>query len=543
MTTSNADILIVGARVITMDPARPAVQALAIKDGRVIATGDEATVSELRGNHTEVRDAGGAFVTPGLIDAHLHPIQGIELANGLDAGGLTRPDQLLAALRIEADRVLAENDGGWVRAWNVDYEVFMHMPATADAIDDAVRGLPALLIYFDGHTALASSEALRRANVTGRRDFADTSEIVVDASGRPTGELREPGAIDLVMDIAPVPGRDESLAFVRGVMATMSSSGMTGGCIMDGTAPRLELLAALDEGEGLPIRIVTAVDHQPGFDEERTQQNFATRDLAGRRWRAGIVKFYTDGVVETGTSWLYEPDTAGEGREPFWKDEGAYARMVARYAEQGFLVATHAIGDRAIGAAIDAYVAAGVRSRNGAGTPHRIEHLETTADRDVARLAAYGITASLQPIHMQWRKADGSDDWSRRLGPERAARAFRVGDMQRAGVPLALGSDWPIAQVDARLGLAWTRLRRAPGALDATVLEPEQRLSGYEALHGYTVGAAIAQGDLDLGRLVPGAKADYAVWADNPIAVSGDELATLPVLETAVGGAITHRAA
>jgi predicted amidohydrolase YtcJ len=534
MTGFDADTIVTGAHVVTMDPRRPHASAFAVRDGRFLAVGDDALIRELRGPRTVVHDLGGAAVTPGLIDAHLHPIQGIELTAGIDLGGLTTAATLLAALRSEADRALAEDADPWVRGWNVDYDVFHDLPMTAAAIEDAVRGLPALLILFDGHTALASRAGLARAGITGARESDDSSCIVVDADGRPTGELRELGAYEPVRLSAPALTRDETLAVGHELLRGLRDSGLTGGTIMDGGFATLELLDALEQGPGLPIRIVSAIDHEPGFDEERTTLNLGMRDRRGDRWRGGVVKLYADGVVETGTAWLYEPDTAGTGLEPFWKDAAAYARTVRRYADAGFQVATHAIGDRAVGEVVDAYLAAGVRSAGGA--PHRIEHLETTTDRDVARIAAAGITASMQPLHMQWRKADGSDDWSRKLGPERAARAWRARDYRDAGAPLALGSDWPIAQNDARIGLAWSMLRRRPGDPDAPVFEPAQVLTPYQALHGYTVGAALAQGDADLGRIAPGFRADYAVWAENPLHVSPDDLPDLPVQATVVGG-------
>ncbi len=537
MSQGAADVILVGSRVLTMDPARPIADAVAFREGRVLAVGNAADLREHRGPHTEVRELQGATITPGLIDAHLHPIQGLELAVGADLGGLTTGAAFLAALRAEADRALAEDSDPWVRGWNLDYDVFHDVPPTARAIDDAVRGLPALVVLFDCHTAVASSAALRRAGITGAREFADTSEIVVDADGRPTGELRELPAYTPVLEAAPAPSQEETLAHARSLLAGLGASGLTGGTIMDGKAASLDLLAELDRRD-LPVRIVTAIDHEPGFDEERTRANLALRDRRGERWRGGVVKLYTDGVVETGTAWLYEPDTAGGGTEPFWKEPGAYERTVARYAAAGFQVATHAIGDRAIRCAIDAYRAVGVTS---AGAPHRIEHLETLDDRDLTALAEHGITASLQPLHMQWRKADGSDDWSRRLGPERAARAWRAGDLLRAGVPLALGSDWPIAQSDARVGLAWAMLRRKPGDPDAPVFEPAQRLTPMQALHGYTRAAAVAQGDTDLGALIPGYRADYAVWADDPTRIPPDQLVELPVHETGIDGRPVHR--
>jgi predicted amidohydrolase YtcJ len=534
MTGFDADTIVTGAHVVTMDPRRPHATAFAVRDGRFLAVGDDALIRELRGPRTVVHDLGGAAVTPGLIDAHLHPIQGIELTAGIDLGGLTTGAALLTALRAEADRALAEDPDPWVRGWNLDYDVFHDLPMTADAIEDAVRGLPSLLIVFDGHTALASRAGLERAGISGAREFEDSSCVVVDADGRPTGELRELGAYEPVRLSAPALTRDQTLAVGHDLLRGLRGSGLTGGTIMDGGFATLALLDALEQGPGLPIRIVSAIDHEPGFDEERTGANLAMRDRRGGRWRGGVVKLYADGVVETGTAWLHEPDSAGAGLEPFWKDAAAYARTVRRYADAGFQVATHAIGDRAVAEVVDAYLAAGVRSAGGA--PHRIEHLETTTDRDVARIAAAGITASMQPLHMQWRKADGSDDWSHRLGPERAARAWRVRDYWEAGAALALGSDWPIAQNDARIGLAWSMLRRRPGDPDAPVFEPDQVLTPYQALHGYTVGAALAQGDADLGRIAPGYRADYAVWAENPLHVSPDDLPDLPVQGTVVGG-------
>ncbi|WP_258566389.1 amidohydrolase family protein [Leucobacter luti] len=117
----------------------------------------------------------------------------------------------------------------------------------------------------------------------------------------------------------------------------------------------------------------------------------------------------------------------------------------------------------------------------------------------------------MQLPHLQWRIADGSDEWARRLGPQRAARGWNAASVLAAGAPLALGSDWPIADLDARFGLAWAMLRRAPGARDAFVYEPEQRLSAAQALHGYTRGAALAQGDDDLGIIRPGARGPRGV--------------------------------
>jgi predicted amidohydrolase YtcJ len=542
MRTSFADSILVNANVVTLAPGRPEATAIAVRAGRIIAVGDAETLAEYRGAGTTVSDLGGRTVTPGLIDAHLHPIQGIELAAGVDFGGVRDPNVFLAELRKTAGSAQLERahgGAGWVRGWNLDYDVFSTLPLTAAAIENAVLGLPTLLMFFDGHTALASREALHRAGITGARNFTDTSEIIVDAAGVPTGELREDSAFDLVLKSAPALTTAQTVERVREIFGQLGASGVTGGCIMDGNRASLDLLDEVDaSGTGLPLRIVSALAHNPGYDEDRTQDYLSMRDRRGARWRGGLIKLFNDGVIDTGTAWLYEPDTQGDGLTSFWQDPTEFERVVQRYSAAGFQIATHAIGDRAIGTTIDAYLAAGVHSGRA---PHRIEHLECTADRDLARMAAAGITASVQPLHLQWRKADASDSWAARLGPERTARAWRVRDMIDAGALVALGSDWPVAQLDSRIGMAWARLRRTPGQPDAPVFEPTQVLTAAEALLGYTAWAAEAQGDRDLGRILPGFAADLAVWDDNPLTVSADELLSVPVHATLVNGTTVYR--
>ena len=539
MTRKIAETIIEGALVRSVVPGDedPSPRSIAIADGRILALGDAAGIREaFAGPGTRIDDATGRTITPGLIDAHLHPIQGVELCQGVDLGGVANRRELADALRAEAARVRGAGSGGWVRGWNLDYAVFEGVPLSAELIDDALDGLPALLYFFDFHTALASTEALARGGITGARTFGDSSEIVVRGDGTPTGELREESAYAPITEVAPRPTRDETLEASRATLARMRRSGLTGGTIMDGNAGTLDLLEAIaGSGDGLPVRIVSAMDVRPTYSADERAAIRAQRDRGGRRWRGGVIKLYADGVIDTGAGWLYEADADGQGLAGFWEDQGRFVEAVREFTDAGFQIATHAIGDRAVGETITAYEAAGLRAAGG--PVHRIEHLETLDPRDLARLAATGITASMQLPHLQWRIPDGSDEWARRLGPERAARAWNAGSVLRAGAPLALGSDWPIADLDARVGLAWSVLRRQPGDRDAFVYEPHERLTNAEALHGYTRGAALAQGDDDLGAIRPGAIADLAVWAEDPLRADGDDLAELPVLATYVDGA------
>jgi predicted amidohydrolase YtcJ len=144
----------------------------------------------------------------------------------------------------------------------------------------------------------------------------------------------------------------------------------------------------------------------------------------------------------------------------------------------------------------------------------------------------------MQPLHMQWRAEDRSDNWAARLGEGRNATGYRVRSVLDAGVRLTLGSDWPVAQYDPRIGMAWARGRHTPGSSSAPVFEPEQRLTGEEALLAYTLWPARARGHEDRGVLEPGAVADLTVWAADPVETSPDELPQLPIRLTVVDGRV-----
>lgn len=540
-TVAKADVILEGARVRTMVPgdARESGApnlSIAMAGGRILGVGDAAEIAEaFRGTTTRIDDARGQTVTPGLIDAHLHPIQGVDIVQGIDLGGVTELCELLDRLRAEAAKVRRDTTDGWVRGWNLDYAAFEGAPLAASVIDEALGGVPAMLYFFDVHTALVNTAALQRAGVTGGHTFEDTSEVVLDASGKPTGELREESAWALVLAHIPQLSKEETLDTARSIFARMRRSGLTGGTIMDGSIATLDLLEALEsDADGLPVRIVSAIDVRPSAGVEDRALALSQLHRAGARWRGGSIKLYADGVIDTGTGWLYAPDTHGDGLEPFWVDQEALRQTVREFTAAGFQIATHAIGDRAVGETISLYETVGCRAQNR--PVHRIEHLECLDPRDIARLGATGITASMQMQHMQWRLPDGSDAWAERLGPERAAQAWSAASVLRAGAPLALGSDWPIADLDARQGMAWAVLRRTPGDRDGFVYEPHERLSAAQALHGYTRAAALAQGDDDLGVVRTGARADLALWADDPAAVTGDDLAELPVLATYLDG-------
>ncbi|MFJ8296518.1 amidohydrolase [Streptomyces sp. NPDC094447] len=517
------DLLLVDARVRTPEPSGHTT--VAVRDGLITALGDDADARAWRGPGTEVVDLAGATLTPGLTDAHSHPVWGLEMADGTDLSGVTDLDGLRAALRA------AERRDGWVIGFGLDHNAFGGRPVHQDLVEDVLDGAPAFLRLYDGHSALADGNALRAAGIDGPRAFAQLSEIVCDADGRPTGHLVEHAAMDLMAPVLPARPYAERRDRLVGLLREMAATGLAAAHVMDlGGTDVPGLLTALEEDGDLPLRLRLAPWCMPGVTAEELDGLVRLQERAGRLWAVGGVKFFMDGTVEGGTAWLEHADCHGRGTDAFWPDPAAYSAAVRHLHRAGVGTATHAIGDAAVRHVLDTVEAL------GAGGPrHRIEHIETVPDDQLGRFAALGVVASMQPPHTAYTRADHTDEWSRRLGGERAARAWRCRDLREAGAHLALGSDWPIAHHDARQVLATARAPR--GAASA-----RHGLTGLMALEGMTSHAAFAAGEERIaGRIAPGCRADLTAFAVDPVEAAADELADAPVRLTVAGGRITHR--
>ena len=533
---SKIDLALVGARIRTLDPERPAAAALAITDGEVVAVGGGAEIREL-GAATETIDLHGAVVVPGLTDSHIHALQGALDTRGADLTGLTSLEDVRDAVAAERQRCAP---GQWVLGFGAEYGVFRESGIRGELFEDVAEGVPTLLTFMDLHTAVATPQALALAGVTGPQTFSENAEIVCH-DGAPTGELREWAALEVVRRALPQLTDAERYALHAAALREHAAAGLTGGHVMDGTLATHALLRELEANGDLVQRFVMPFTIEPETQQDDWAELLPHRDARGRRWRAGVAKFFIDGVIDTGTGWLYEPDTEAEGTLPFWPDPQHYRHAVATFARAGFQCVTHATGDRGVREALDAYREAGATPFRGR---HRIEHIETLQPQDLPRFAAEGIVASMQAQHMLWCEPDRSDNWSQRLGSERSApgRAFPIRSLRESGALVALGSDWPVVHFDPRLGLSAARLRRPPGERDRSPYDDEA-IDGLAALEGYTTNAAVTIGEQErLGRIRPGFAADLTVFADDPVECDPDDLPELPVVLTVVDGDVVHRA-
>jgi predicted amidohydrolase YtcJ len=531
-----ADGAILGAVVHTLDAARPAATAVAWRGGRILAVGDDAAVREHVGPSTEVLDGAGLTVTPGLVDTHIHPFHGTITTRGVDLRSARTLDEVRE--RLAAERARCE-PGQWVLGHSVRYEPFHASGIRADAIADVTGEAPALLNFFDGHTALATEPALAVAGVTGAREFAEYAEVVCDADGRPTGALLENGAMTLVREVVPAWTEAERLDAYAKTLRALNAVGLTGAQVMIGDPALLETARTLEERGDLPVRLLIPMHMEPGVTEEEVQAALALPDERGARWRSGTAKFFLDGVLDSGTAWLVDPGPGGVNADPFWPDVERYRALVRRFTVAGFSCITHAVGDGAVRGALDAYEAAGPPRRGR----HRIEHIETLVDSDLPRFAKLGVAAGMQPLHMEGLdETDTPSAWLDGLSEGRAERGFRTRDLADSGAVVALGSDWSVADYDPRVGMAWAMLRRRPGAPDHVPYLPAQALDAATVLRGYTIAAAqVAGEEADAGRLVPGFRADITVLGADPLRTDPDELPQVPVAYTVVDGEVVHR--
>ncbi|MFF0557323.1 amidohydrolase [Streptomyces sp. NPDC004266] len=515
--------------------------ALAVSDdGRISALGDDREIRALAAPATTVVDLKEAVVTPGFVDGHLHPVSGAELTHGLDLSYCADLDDVREALARE---VRSLDRGRWLFGWGLDPNVFGDRPVGTAPFDAVLDGVPAFLLLFDAHSALASRRALELAGVDGPRTFDQASaEVVCDADGRPTGLLQEDAACELVERVAPRPTREESRQRLAAALRSMAAAGLTGGHAMDANGDSLALYGELDAAGELPLRLRVAPWCQPGTDADGVRALIEQQGTGGELWRVAGVKLFMDGTIDNGTAWLERPDCHGESTHAFWPDPEAYTRIIGELHRAGVATATHAIGDAAVRHVLDSVEKA--RTNGGGGVRHRVEHIETVPDDTLRRFAELGVLASMQPTHCcDFTRADHTDNWSRRLGEERAARAWRCRDLVDSGATVVLGSDWPIAPFPPLGVMAGARHRRPSRDLGQAPHGPEQALTPLEALRGMTTAPAYAAGEEhEAGRLAVGHRADLTVLGADPLTTPSTELPDVPVRLTAVAGRVTFRA-
>jgi predicted amidohydrolase YtcJ len=549
-----ADMIVTGAKVLTMDPDQPRAEAVAVAGGRILAVGSVAEVAALAGPATRVIDAGGRTLLPGFVESHLHLVLGGNELTQLQIGGVHGFEALKAAYLAYA----AKNpERPLLMAQGASYEILDH-PVTRHDLDLVIADRPIAMMAPDHHTVWANTLALTMAGLLHGAAMPHGHEVVMAADGTATGELREfeafgpvlalGGDAHLQLGIAtggepdPWPDADtmaRDKEKVAAGLAHCAAHGITSMVNMDGNRYTCELLAQMQAEGRLTARVVVPFHMKPHMDlSELERASAMARDYTGDWVRSGFVKMFMDGVVDSRTAYMLTdyPGVPGHRAEPLFEPE-RFKSVCAEIDRRGLQIAVHAIGDGAVRTTIDGYEAA--QQANGRrDSRHRIEHIELIDRADIPRLGALGITASVQPPHPPGVMDFPISSMETVYHRDRWRDAYLWKTLKDHGAPVAYASDWPVTDVSVMRGIQ-AALTRVPydGASD-------ERLSLMETLHAYTAGGAWA-GHLDdlTGTLRAGMAADLVLIDGDIESIAADQIGTTDIALTVAGGKITHQGA
>jgi predicted amidohydrolase YtcJ len=507
-----ADLVLRGGRIATMDGARSWATALAVRDGRVLAVGPDAQVSEHIGPTTRVIELRGRGVTPGFQDAHVHPVHGGLARLRCELHDTRGADEVLAVI---AEYARAHPEETWIRGGGWYMADFPGGTPRREDLDRLVPDRPVFLPNRDGHSAWVNSKALELAGVTAETADPADGRIERDPDGTPTGTLHE-GAQDLVGRLLPDDTPDDLEAALRLGQAYLHSLGITAwqDAIVAPETEERAYVALASRGE-LTARVVGAMWWERHRGPEQIEEFVARRAATSMgRYQATSVKLMMDGVLENFTGAMIDPYLDGAGgvttnRGLSQIDPEGLRTWVPELDRLGFQPHFHAIGDRAVRESLDAVAAA--RAANGpSDTRPHIAHIQVIHPDDIVRFRQLDVAANAQPL---WACHEGQmDDLTIPFLGDRWRWQYPFRSLRAAGAVLAMGSDWSVSTPDPMLEMelaverVWYEHRG-----EGDVLLPDERLELIDALAGFTNGSAYVNHLDETGSLEVGKLADLAV--------------------------------
>lgn len=524
VSTSEADLVVTGGQVLTMNPQAPVVEAVAVAGGVIVAVGTQAEIQGRVGSKTNILDLKGGTATAGLVDAHGHLVGLGQSLNVVDLRGLESVEAIVRKLQADAPAT------GWVmgRGWDQNLWSDRSMPDHR-VLSQAFPDRPVSLGRVDGHAQWVNEALLRAAKIDRTTPDPEGGEILRAANGTPSGVF-----IDAAMTLVPEPpvDRERLREFIQAGQMHLVERGITGVHEMgiDGDADAM--YRELDDNNELLVR-VHAYASSAWFEAELANtrpQAVAPDDhyaLAG-------VKIYTDGALGSRGAAMLQAYTDRPGHLGLMRYErDALQRMVERATAQGWQIAAHAIGDAANRMMLDAYASIAETRR----LRPRIEHAQILHPDDIPRFAQLGVIASMQPTH-----ATSDMSWApERIGPERLAGAYAWQSLINSGAHVCFGSDFPVELADITHGLYAALTRQDAQGHPAGGWQPEECVTFEQALAGFTSEAAYAAGrEAHLGKIAVGYRADLTCFQRSLAELSPIEQRHAEIRGTIVNGNVVH---
>jgi len=562
-TPTKADTIYFNGNILTgvdlTGPHPQRVSAIAIAKGVILGAGDTAAIeSQFKSASTQLIDLHKAFVMPGFNDAHAHLGSAGQIKLSVDLTG----SQSLAEMQGRIQKAAGSAaPGSWLTGGGWDHTLWPSktLPAKSD-LDAVTGGHPAFFVRVDGHIAIANSAALTAAGITRETPDPEGGKIDRDANGDATGIIRET-AQALVEKKIPPPTAELRLKGDLLALEDAVSHGVTS--VQDNSSWEDFLTyEQLEKGNKLPVRISEWLPFAAPVD--KLQQMRDQHSAADRMLHTTMLKGFMDGSLGSRTAALNAPyaDDPSNSGIPRYQQDKLNAMAIERQ-QRGFQLGFHAIGDRAVGMALDAFAAAQQSQPPTLPQPlpqrpgpvhnnvrpamriafrppprNRIEHAQVVDAGDFARYKQLGVIASMQPNHlltdMNWAE--------QRLGPERAKYSYAWKSFLDAGVVLAFGTDYPVEPITPFRGLyaAVTRMNEA----GTQTYFPEEKITIWQALYAYTQGSAYAEfTDPWKGKLAAGYVADFVVLDRDLTAIPPPQILKTQVLRTVVGGKTVYEAA
>jgi predicted amidohydrolase YtcJ len=536
-----ADVIFVHGNVYTGVPANTPFssilreEAIALRGDRILAVGTNLEIEKLKGPQTQVVDLGGHFVMPGFNDAHMHLASaGLQKLN-VDLTGVKSLDEF-------RERVLAKVEtakpGEWIRGggWDETLWPVKTLPSRWD-LDEVAGGHPIFLDRVDGHLAVASTRALQLANISIASKDPQGGLIDRNENGEPTGILRDT-AQQAIYAVIPKPTHEQMRQGIEVALADLAEHGVTSAQDYSPPWENFQIYEDLEKQGKLTARISEWLP----FDDalETLKAHRAAHAQTDLMLHTGMLKGFMDGSLGGHTAALLEPyaDDPGSSGLPRY-EQARLNDMGKERVLAGFQLGFHAIGDRGIQMALDAFAVAEkaakdakVKAANGGDDYRlRVEHAQVTSPAQIARFKELNVIASMQPSHvltdMRWAQA--------RLGAKRAATSYAWAAFLNKGVTLAFGTDYPVEPVTPFRGLYAAVTRKSENGKQEYF--PEQKITMEQAIAAYTTGAAFAEfEEKEKGKLAPGMLADFVVLDRDVTAVAPEKILATKVLRTVVGG-------
>lgn len=528
------DLIVTNARIYTVDQNRPVVDAMAIRDGRIVATGPALLITAMKGANTQVLDLEGKTVIPGMIDAHVHLMGLGEGLRTVDLRGSTSYDEVIARV---VERAKTTPPGQWIlgRAWDQNDWADTRFP-THEKLSAAVPNHPVFLVRVDGHAALANAAAMKAAGLTAAAKDPFGGQIVRDARNSPTGVLVD-RAQGLVARAIPDASRDELRAAVIAATQEMNRWGLTS--VHDAGVGR----EAIDVYEEVAREGKFSVrDYVMIANDDSTIAHYLRRGpqanlYEGRLWIKAI-KISADGALGSRGAALLEPYSDDPRNSGLALVPPGRVKQVSTLAlRNGFQVNVHAIGDRANRTVLDEFEAA-LKEVPTPDHRFRVEHAQIIHPDDIPRFALLGVIPSMQASHqtsdMYWA--------GNRLGQQRLLGAYAWRSLLNSGVVIPNGSDLPVEKTNPLISFHAAISRQDDNNWPAGGWFPEQRMTREEALKSMTIWAAwSAFMEKEVGSLEAGKYADFVVLDQDIMRVPPELVLQTRVLSTWLGGKPVYR--